>query len=80
MPRVRLWKSILGNSFLIHANNKISNHKHLASASGLDDRHLEFRLAVWCGNVGHGATEMPDPENMVLWFEIALLAPPQAEI
>jgi len=28
--------------------------------------HLEFRLSVWCGNVGSGATELPDPENMIL--------------
>jgi len=48
--------------------------------SRLDDRHLIIKLPVWYGNVGSGATEMSDPENMVLLFEIALLAPPQVEI
>jgi len=42
--------------------------------------HLEFPLPLWCGNVGSGATEFPDPKKVVLGFEIALLAPPQAEI
>jgi len=28
--------------------------------------HLDFQFPLWCGNVGSGATELPDPENVVL--------------
>jgi len=42
--------------------------------------HFELRFPLWCGNVGSGAIELPEHENRVLWFEITLLAPPQAEI
>jgi len=35
------------------------------STSGFDDRHLEFRLPWWCGNVGSGATELSDPKT---WY------------
>jgi len=31
---------------------------------GSDDRHLEFPLPLWCGNVGSVASELPDPENI----------------